>query len=218
MSMRIHKEGIFTINFILLIGTTISVLSYLFLSTTLFIIIVTIFVIIQSIVTHFFRNPIDRIPIINESGIISPADGTIVAIEKVMETEYFNEERIQISVFMSVFNVHKNFFPTTGEITFYRHHNGNFRRAILPKSSTENERSTIVVKNDIGEILFRQVAGAMARRIVSYATEGQIVTQSSEAGFIKFGSRVDVYLPLNAKVNVKLGDKTIGSQTILATL
>ena len=216
--MKIHKEGIFTIIFTLLIGTTISVISYIFLPIILFIIIVTTFITIQSIVTYFFRNPIDRIPVINESGIISPADGTIVAIEKVMETEYFKEEKIRVSVFRSVCNVHKNFFPTTGEITYYRHHNGNFRRAILPKSSTENERSTIVIKNDNGEILFRQVAGAMARRIVSYVTEGQSVIQASEAGFIKFGSRVDVYLPLDAKVNVKLGDKTVGSQTILATL
>ncbi len=216
--MKLHKEGIFTIFTVLIIGLCICILSNKFLPKTVTITLFTIYLSIQLIVIYFFRNPTNRIPVVAENAIISPADGTIVAIEKVMESEFFKDERIQVSVFMSVFNVHKNFFPSSGKIIYYRHHNGQFKRAVLPKSSTENERSTIVIKNDRATILFRQIAGAMARRIVTYTNEGETALQSQEVGFIKFGSRVDVFLPLNANINVKLGDKTVGSQTTLATL
>lgn len=219
LKMTIHKEGYPTIIVMALLGFIASEMSYLYLSTVGFIMVLLIAMIFLGIVLFFFRNPIKRQRVVDDAGVISPADGTVVAIEKVMESEYFNEERIQLSIFMSVFNVHKNFFPVSGEVTYYKHHDGNFNRAVLPKSSSENERSSIVIKRHGGdEILFRQVAGAMARRIVSYVTVGKPVMQAYEMGFIKFGSRVDVYLPLDADVKVKLGDQTVGSQTLLAIL
>lgn len=216
--MRIHKEGVPAIVVVALLSFIIAELSFLYLSQVLFIIVLVFVLSILTLVTTFFRNPLKRVPVKEEGGVIAPADGTIVAMEKVIEPEYFKDERIQVSIFMSVYNVHKNFFPISGKVTFYRHHSGHFHRAILPKSSNENERSTIVLKKGDTELLFRQVAGAMARRVVSYVEEGQEVEQSTEVGFIKFGSRVDVFLPVDAEVNVKLGDKTKGSQTLLATL
>ena len=217
--MTIHKEGYPTIIVVALLAFIASEMSFLYFSTVGFVLVLCATLTILGLILFFFRNPVKRPRFAVEEGVVAPADGTVVAIEKVMESEYYNEERIQLSIFMSVFNVHKNFFPISGEVMYYKHHNGNFNRAVLPKSSSENERSSIVLKRKDGvEILFRQVAGAMARRIVSYVKVGQSVEQAHEMGFIKFGSRVDVYLPLDADVKVKLGDKTVGSQTLLATL
>lgn len=171
-----------------------------------------------SSVVCFFRNPVRRKAVTVDNGIIAPADGTVVAIEKVHEPEYFKGERLQVSIFMSIYNVHKNFIPFSGKVDYYKHHSGNYHRAILPKSSSENERSSIVIKGDKVRILMRQVAGAMARRVVSYLKEGDDLEQGQELGFIKFGSRVDLFLPLDADVKVKLGDKTVGSRTLIATL
>lgn len=217
--MRIHKEGYAIILVFALVGFIIAEMSYLKFSSTAFYCVATAVISFLGFVVSFFRNPINRKPVISMHDIIAPADGTIVTIEKVHEPEFFKGERLQVSIFMSIYNVHKNFFPMAGEISYYKHHNGHFMRAHLPKSSTENERSTIVVKNDKGtEVMFRQVAGAVARRIVSYVKVGQKVEQSSEAGFIKFGSRIDIYLPLDADVKVKINDKTRGSQSVIATL
>lgn len=217
--MTIHKEGYPIIVVAALLTLIISELSYLYLSTVLFVIILVAVLGLLGMIVFFFRNPVKRKAVINENGVISPADGTVVAIEKVNETEYFKEERIQISIFMSIYNVHKNFFPVDGKVVFHEHHKGNFHRAVVPKSSTENERSSIVIKKKTGtEILFRQIAGAVARRIVSYVEIGDQVEQATEMGFIKFGSRVDVFLPTDADVQVKLGDKAVGSQTLLALL
>lgn len=217
--MTIHKEGYPTIIVLALLTFIASEMSYLYLGTFVFALVLCATLTILGIVLFFFRNPVKRQRFTNESGVVAPADGTVVAIEKVMETEFFKEERIQVSIFMSVFNVHKNFFPVSGEVSYYKHHSGNYNRAVLPKSSSENERSSIVIKRAGGDqILFRQVAGAMARRIVSYVEVGQSVEQAHEMGFIKFGSRVDIYLPLDADMKVKLGDKTVGSQTLLANL
>ena len=218
--MRVHKEGYPIILVFALLGFIIAEMSYLKLGATVpFYCVLFAVLFVLGFVVSFFRNPINRKPHIQDNAIIAPADGTIVTIEKVMESEYFKEERLQVSIFMSIYNVHKNFFPISGDISFYKHHNGAFLRAHLPKSSTENERSTIVVKSHDGyEVLFRQVAGAVARRIVSYVKQGQKVEQASEAGFIKFGSRIDIYLPLDADVKVKLNEKTVGSQTVIATL
>lgn len=219
LEMTIHKEGYPTIIVIALLAFITSEMSYLYFSTFGFVFVLATTLSILGVVLFFFRNPVKRKCVTAEDGIIAPADGTVVAVEKVQEKEFFNDERIQVSIFMSVFNVHKNFFPVSGEVTYYKHHNGNFKRAVLPKSSCENERSSIAVKRESGdEILFRQVAGAMARRIVSYVEIGKPVEQATEMGFIKFGSRVDVFLPVDADVKVKLGDKTVGSQTLLATL
>ena len=169
-------------------------------------------------IIRFFRKP-KRPLIVDENTIYAPADGTVLVIEETEENEYFKDKRIQISIFMSVWNIHINWFPISGIIKYFKYHPGKFLIARLPKSSTENERTTVVIEDKSKrQILVRQIAGVIARRIISYAKEGKEVGQNSELGFIRFGSRVDVFLPLDAKVNVKLGDKTKGTQTIIATI
>lgn len=165
----------------------------------------------------FFRSP-DR-PLMEDPGTIyAPADGTVVVIEEVDENEYFKEKRLQVSVFMSLTNVHINWFPITGEVVYFKHHHGEFMVAWHPKSSEDNERTTTVVRGERHTVLFRQIAGFVARRIVSYARVGERVRQNTQCGFIKFGSRVDLFLPLDAEVCVRLGDKVVGSQTPVARL
>ena len=167
-------------------------------------------------VLQFFRNPSRKIPI-NEKHIISPADGKVVVIEEVFENEYFKDKRLQVSIFMSPINVHVNRYPIRGKISYYKYHPGKYLVAWHPKSSTENERTTVAVKNEKGnEILFRQIAGALARRIVFYGKENEAVQQGEQCGFIKFGSRVDVLLPIGTKLNVKLNDEVTGGETVVA--
>ncbi|WP_430814174.1 phosphatidylserine decarboxylase family protein [Carboxylicivirga sp. RSCT41] len=213
--MTIHKEGFGTIivvlAFLLAVNTGIYFLAGIELTkfTTL------ASFIIFALVLNFFRNP-KRDALIQDGAIIAPADGKIVAIEEVEEDEYLKTKCLQVSIFMSVFNVHINWFPIKGIVKYFRHHNGRFMAAYLPKSSTENERTTVVIENDKGtQILVRQVAGAMARRIVCYAKEETNISQGQQMGFIKFGSRVDLYLPLDTRVDVKLEQKVTGRQTIL---
>jgi phosphatidylserine decarboxylase len=171
------------------------------------------------IVLNFFRSPYRRFPFDSEGLVIAPADGTIVAIEEVMENQYFHDKRIQVSIFMSVFNVHANWFPVNGTVRYVSHQDGRFQAAYRPKSSTENERSTIVIRTDYGvEILTRQIAGAMARRIVTYAKEGEYCEVNEQMGFIKFGSRVDTFLPLGTKILVEMDQKVTGNQTPIARL
>lgn len=173
--------------------------------------------IIYLLIVNFFRSP-NRIVLLNDNHILAPADGKIVVIEETEENEYFHDRRLQVSIFMSLFNVHINWFPVNGIIRYFKYHEGNFAAAYLPKSSTENERTSIAIECNNGEtILMRQIAGAMAKRIVSYAPVGGKARQDQHAGFIKFGSRVDLFLPLNTKIEVKLGQKTAGSQTIIGT-
>jgi len=170
------------------------------------------------VVLQFFRKPTRKTPI-NPNHIIAPADGKVVVIEEVIETEYFNGPRRQVSIFMSPINVHINFNPLSGIVSYFKYHPGKYLVAWHPKSSTENERTTIVTKHENGtEVLFRQIAGAMARRICWYVKEGDIVKQGEEFGFIKFGSRVDIYLPLNAKILVNLEDRPVGGETVIAEL
>lgn len=170
------------------------------------------------LVLQFFRNP-KKNTIINPIHIIAPADGKVVVIEETIETEYFNEKRLQISIFMSPLNVHTNLNPISGVVRYFKYHPGKFLVAWHPKSSTENERTTTVVRRADGqEVLFRQIAGALAKRICWYVKEGVQVQQGAEFGFIKFGSRVDVFLPLGTKVNCQLNDKTIGGETVIAIL
>jgi phosphatidylserine decarboxylase len=171
------------------------------------------------IVLNFFRSPYRRFPFDSEGLVIAPADGTIVAIEEVMENQYFHDKRIQVSIFMSVFNVHANWFPVNGTVRYVSHQDGRFLAAYRPKSSTENERSTIVIRTDYGvEVLTRQIAGAMARRIVTYAKEGEYCEVNEQMGFIKFGSRVDTFLPLGTKILVEMDQKVTGNQTPIARL
>jgi phosphatidylserine decarboxylase len=176
--------------------------------------IVTIIILI--LILQFFRNP-KRKAKINDNIIISPVDGKVVAIEKVYEKEYFKDERIQISIFMSPLNVHVTRYASSGKIKFSKYHPGKYLVAWHPKSSEKNERTTVVIENNIfGEILYRQIAGAVARRIVNYAKVGDEVVQGTDAGFIKFGSRVDLFLPLDSKIKVELDQIVKGAEDIIA--
>ena len=169
-------------------------------------------------ILQFFRVP-KRNTEINPNHIIAPADGKVVVIEEVEEPEYFKGKRKQVSIFMSPINVHVNFNPISGIVSYFKYHPGKYLVAWHPKSSTENERTTVVVKHENGtEVLFRQIAGALAKRICWYVKEGDQVIQGQEFGFIKFGSRIDIYLPLDAEICVNIGDKPVGSETVIAKL
>ncbi|MDC0629601.1 phosphatidylserine decarboxylase family protein [Flavobacteriaceae bacterium] len=173
-------------------------------------------VLVLVLILQFFRNP-KRHTQQNENQVISPVDGKVVVIEEVEETEYFKEKRLQVSVFMSPINVHVTRYPISGKVLFSKYHPGKYLVAWHPKASTDNERTTIVVENKTyGKVLYRQIAGALARRIVNYAKQGQTVEQGSDAGFIKFGSRVDLFLPLDTKIKVKLNQKVKGGECIIA--
>lgn len=168
---------------------------------------------------YFFRNPTRVVEIDDPGLVVAPADGTIVVVEPTEESEYFGDKRIQVSIFMSVFNVHANWYPVAGTVLKAIHHDGRHIGAYLPKSSHENERSTVVIKTHAGtEILLRQIAGALARRIVTYAHAGKPCHLNEHLGFIKFGSRVDLFLPMDTEIFVKTGDKTTGNETIIARL
>jgi len=168
------------------------------------------------IVLQFFRNP-KRVTKINDNQIIAPVDGKVVVVEEVEEPEYFKGKRLQVSIFMSPINVHVTRYALSGLVKYSKYHAGKYLVAWHPKASTENERTTIVIENNnFGEVLYRQIAGALAKRIVNYAEEGEKVVQGTDAGFIKFGSRVDVFLPLNTKLAVKIGDKVKGGEQVIA--
>jgi phosphatidylserine decarboxylase len=212
-----HKEG----GKIILISTTLTVALLLLADTfitTIWLqktveILVLLFLII---ILQFFRNPVRNV-VINDNHIIAPVDGKVVVIEEVFEGEYFKDKRMQVSIFMSPINVHVTRYPVNGLVKFSKYHPGKFLVAWHPKASEENERTTIVVENKVfGEILYRQIAGALAKRIVNYAKEGTQVVQGTDAGFIKFGSRVDLFLPLGTEINVKLNEKAVGGKTIIA--
>jgi len=217
--MKFHKEGIPSLIITLLVAGLINFLTYYFCSAYAIIIwlgyALSAFLLIT--ILEFFRNP-NRTITINENNIVAPADGKVVVIEEVMETEYFKDKRLQISIFMSPINVHINRYPISGIVKYSKYHPGLFLVAWHPKSSTDNERTTIVVKHKNGqEVLFRQIAGAMARRIVNNSKENDMASQGSEFGFIKFGSRVDLLLPLSVKVKVSLEQKVTGPETVIAT-
>lgn len=218
--MKIHQEGkeiLITLGIILLAinGLLYFLLSHCLVTTSTLVISLVFYL----LVLNFFRSPKRHYKGETENRVVAPADGTIVAIEEVMENEYFHDKRIQVSIFMTVFNVHANWFPVNGVVTHVSHQNGRFLAAYLPKSSTENERSTVVIRTENGqEILMRQIAGAMARRIVTYAEVGEQCKIDEHMGFIKFGSRVDVYLPLNTEILVSMDDKTTGNITAIAQL
>jgi phosphatidylserine decarboxylase len=218
--MTIHKEGR-TLLFVLLIVFFIlncGVAYFLPDNAIVLNSLIFVSVIFYLLILQFFRNPIFQIQE-NDKHVIAPADGKVVVIEETEEPEYLKGRRKQISIFMSPVNVHVNRMPVAGVISFFKYHPGKYLVAWHPKSSTENERTTVVVKTKNGvEILFRQIAGALARRIKCYVQEGQPLAQGQEFGFIKFGSRVDIFLPLDAKVTVKIGDVTKGGRTIIAEL
>ncbi|NNT72752.1 phosphatidylserine decarboxylase family protein [Flavobacterium sp. IMCC34852] len=176
-----------------------------------------VFVFLFVMILQFFRNPNRKI-VPNENYFLAPVDGKVVVIEEVFEEEYFKDKRLQVSIFMSPINVHVTRYGASGKIKFSKYHPGKYLVAWHPKASTENERTTVVIETkQFGEVLYRQIAGALARRIVNYAEEGQQVVQGEDAGFIKFGSRVDIYLPLGTKVDVALNQNAVGNQTVIAS-
>ncbi|PCI94769.1 MAG: phosphatidylserine decarboxylase family protein [Flavobacteriales bacterium] len=216
--MKFHKEGIPSLIIAILFAVVVNTLTLLFLNDYPSIKITGYVLsgLVLITIIQFFRSP-TRNWVAREGEIISPADGTVVVIEEVEETEYFNEKRLQVSVFMSPVNVHINRYPISGRLKYFKYHPGLYLVAWHPKSSTENERTTIVVEDNKGRsILYRQIAGALARRIVFFGKEGESVKQNDECGFIKFGSRVDLLLPLDAKLNVKLNEKVKGGITTIA--
>ena len=218
--MTIHKEGTQSIAIAVIIFMVLSLLSFYFLYYDYPVIaglIVFLLLGLVLFIISFFRIP-NRKLTVDEKAVIAPADGTVVVIEEVQADEYFTDRRIQVSIFMSPLNVHVNRNPISGEVAYSQYHKGKYLVAWHPKSSTENERHTIVYRKGNREILTKQIAGALAKRIINYLKVGQPVRQGEEMGFIKFGSRVDILLPLDAMIHVKIGDKPHGGVTTIATL
>ncbi|MFV8325397.1 phosphatidylserine decarboxylase family protein [Flavobacterium sp. ZS1P14] len=213
-----HKEGTPSILLGIIFTAVVLLLSDKFIDTNWIKMLIQISAfLLLIIILQFFRNP-KRTVILNENHILAPVDGKVVVIEEVYEGEYFKDKRLQISIFMSPINVHVTRYGLSGIVKFSKYHPGKFLVAWHPKASEENERTTVVIENrTFGAILYRQIAGALARRIVNYAEEGMQVIQGTDAGFIKFGSRVDVFLPLGTPINVVLNQKAIGGKTIIAT-
>ena len=213
-----HKEGAKTILLGTIFTATVLLLADNFIDTIWISKLIQISaLLILIIILQFFRNP-KRSVIIDENQILAPVDGKVVVIEEVYEGEFFKDKRLQVSIFMSPINVHVTRYPMNGIVKFSKYHPGKFLVAWHPKASEENERTTIVVENNsFGAVLYRQIAGALARRIVNYAEEGMQVVQGTDAGFIKFGSRVDLFLPIGTPINVVLNQKAIGGKTIIAT-
>lgn len=213
-----HKEGakiilISTSLFVvLLLLSPVLISNYWILKTVQIVLLLLLIIVLQ-----FFRNPNRQLEV-NDYNIIAPVDGKVVVIEEVFEPEYFKDKRLQVSIFMSPINVHVTRYATSGKVKYSKYHPGKYLVAWHPKASTENERTTVVIENRIfGEIMYRQIAGALAKRIVNYAEEGMQVRQGDDAGFIKFGSRVDIYFPLGTTINVALNQKAVGNRTIIAS-
>ena len=221
ISKKIHEEGTKAILITFVIVAAIVILvNWRWPSQTVWHYILYVFELLVLVMTvRFFRVPIWRRTTLVEDAVLAPADGEIAANEVMMEDEYFHDKRRQISIFMSIYDVHVNFFPFDGAVTYYKYHPGKFLLAFKPKSSTDNEHNTIILKDKKGrEIMVRQIAGFVARRIVCDLQPGDEAIVGEELGMIRFGSRVDVFLPLDAEVNVKIGDKTYGKETVLAKL
>jgi len=219
--MKLHREGFSTLLISLFISIAIGITNYLLFSSEclwLFISIEALNFVLLLLIVQFFRIP-KRHKHYESDQIVCPADGEVVVIEETLETEYFNDKRIQISIFMSPLNVHANYYPINGTVCYQKYHPGKFLVAWHPKSSTENERTSMVIKTADGtEILVRQIAGAMARRICYYNEIGSVAKQGEEFGFIKFGSRIDVFLPLNTSLSIEIGEKVQGKLSILGKL
>lgn len=212
-----HKEGhkIIAITFFIVVALSLAANHFITLEW-LRVSILVLLIVFLILILQFFRNP-HRKYNLNPSQVLSPVDGKVVVIEEVMEKEFYNDKRLQVSVFMSPLNVHVTRYPVSGEVVYSKYHPGKYLVAWHPKSSEENERTTVVVNSDkFGNVLFRQIAGALARRIVNYAKEGATAQQTADFGFIKFGSRVDVFLPLDAKIKVEIGQKVKGGIDVIA--
>ena len=212
-----HKEGhTIILIFLFAVIADILLLEYILDDGLIKLILQSVSILILLLILQFFRNPV-RNTITNEKHIISPVDGKVVNIEKVYENEYFKDERLQVSIFMSPFNVHVTRYPISGKVKFSKYHPGEYLVAWHPKSSEKNERTTIVLENKVvGKILYRQIAGALARRIVNYAEVDENVTQGKDAGFIKFGSRVDLFLPVDSILNIEINQHVRGGEDIIS--
>ena len=212
-----HKEGhkIIFVTLVIVVATFLLVDSFItiqWLRTLVLIVLLGFFILIL----QFFRNP-KRHTVLNDKQVVSPVDGKVVVIEEVFEKEYFKEKRLQVSVFMSPINVHVTRYPISGNVIFSKYHPGKYLVAWHPKASEENERTTVVVENKTyGKVLYRQIAGALAKRIVNYAQQNDKAKQGSDSGFIKFGSRVDLFLPLDTNIKVKLNQKVLGGESVIA--
>lgn len=220
MRVKIHHEGTNILIIALLLILAINVPLWLWVRPMAWPIASTaVWSVVYLLIVNFFRSPRRQFKGDENDVVVASADGKVVALEETVEDEYLHGPAIQLSVFMSIFNVHANWFPVNGEVVYTKHHSGRFMAAYLPKSSTENERSTVVIRTPEGQlILMRQIAGAMARRIVTYARPGDEASIQDHMGFIKFGSRVDLFLPLGTETLVNIGDKTIGGITEVARL
>ena len=220
-NIRIHREGTNTLAYTAIGMALVGVLFwYVFDIGIVFDVLVCLMAVVYGVMVNFFRCPIRYFNGDDTEGIVvAPADGKVVVIEEVEEDTYFHDRRMMVSIFMSLFNVHANWFPVDGKVKFVKHHDGNFHKAWLPKASEENERADVLIETEDGEeVLCRQVAGAVARRIVTYAKDGEDCFIDEHLGFIKFGSRVDVFLPLGSKVCVKMRQSTTGDQTVIVML
>ena len=218
--IRIHREGTNELLYSLFVIVAIAVVLWRLCDSWIpFAAFVAVFGTVWLLVLNFYRCPIRYFSGDTEKVVVAPADGKIVVLEETMENDYFHDRRLMISIFMSPLNVHANWFPVDGKVKFVRHQNGNYHRAWLPKASEENERSDVMITTPDGtDVLCRQIAGAVARRIVTYAKEGEDCYIDEHLGFIKLGSRVDVFLPLDSEVCVKMGQSTTGDQTVIARL
>lgn len=220
MKMKIHREGKNILLFLFIALLILNLPVYMWVKIAWIAILIHIIsIVFFLLVVNFFRSPKRHFKGDRKNVVVAPADGVVVVLEEVLEDEYFHDKRMQVSIFMNILNVHANWFPVAGEVLHVSHQQGRFMAAYLPKSSTENERSTIVIKAENGqEVLVRQIAGAVARRIVTYPEAGDPCQIDEHMGFIKFGSRVDLYLPLDCDIKVALHDKTIGDLTEVARL
>ena len=219
--IRLHHEGKHTLLYAGILAAIIISLAWMSRGTLYWgsYIVIAIVLVVYGILLNFFRCPIRMFNGPTNKSVVAPADGHVVVIEEVEETEYFHDRRLMVSIFMSLTNVHANWIPCEGTVVKVAHQDGNYLKAYLPKASTENERSMVVIRTPHGvEVMARQIAGAMARRIVTYAKEGEECFIDDHMGFIKFGSRVDVYLPLGTEVLVKMGQATVGDETLIARL
>lgn len=217
--MKIHKDCYRTIAYVWLICLILLFLVWWFLGKVLYVSIPLTLVLLfpMGFITYFFRLPV-RDTVSGDNVLTAVADGEIVILEKVYEPEYLKRECIQVSIYMNFFNVHVNFWPMDGRVTYYKYHPGKYYLAFLPKASELNEHSSIGMENSHGQILFKQLAGTFARRIVCYAKEGETVHKGSQCGIIKFGSRIDMYLPLDADIKVEMGDDVRACETVIAEL
>jgi len=218
--MNIHREGYKTIALCALIFGAINIVFFYFFSASMPVVSWIVFgvtLIVLLFIVSFFRSPKRNCTVAHHQ-VICPADGKVVVIEEMTDSEYFNDKRLQVSIFMSPANVHINRIPMSGKVAYSKYHKGKYLVAWSPKSSVENERHCVVIKSDSAEILVKQIAGALAKRIVNYLSVGQRVEQGKEMGFIKFGSRVDVLLPVGTQLNVKLNQQVKGGVTVLATI